>query len=69
MTETQTSQTIRPNHVAAITTHNGQRLGHVVCKGRTFRAIRKHGSTGDIRRMASGFRSLAAAVAWVEAAA
>lgn len=65
MTTTEISNQIRPNHVAAIVTRDGNRLGHVVSKGRTFRASRKVGSEQDMRRMATGFRTVEAAAAWV----
>jgi hypothetical protein len=69
MTTTQTSRNIRRNHVAATVDHDGQRLGHVVVRGTRFAATRKHGQAGvDIRKMAT-FKSLAAAVKWIEAAA
>lgn len=47
----------------------GERFGHVVCRGTTFTASRKSGTPADIRMFAQGFRSLDAAVAWVEAGA
>ena len=66
-----TTQTTSPrrNHVAATIENNGHRVGHVVARGLRFQAIRKNGVQGsDIRKVAT-FRSLTAAIAWVEAAA
>ena len=66
-----TTQTTSPrrNHVAATVENNGHRVGHVVARGARFQAIRKNGVQGvDIRKVAT-FRSLAAAVKWIEAAA
>jgi hypothetical protein len=65
MTTTKTSTQIRTNRVAATIERDGNRLGHVVCKGRTFTASRKVGSEQDMRRMATGFRTVEAAAAWV----
>ena len=66
MTKTQISQNIRRNHVAAIVERDGERIGHVVCKGRaSFAASRKVGTANDIRRYAANFRSVEAAAAWV----
>ena len=68
----ETTQTTSPrrNHVAAIVTKDGATFGRVVLRGRDrFEATRSHGVQGvDIRRVSS-FRSLAAAVAWIEVAA
>ena len=69
MTTTQISPNARPNTVAAITERDGHRIGHVVNRGRTFTASRKTGSSSDLRRYATGFKTLAAAVKFVEAAA
>lgn len=67
---TATSQSIRRNHVAAIIEKDGETFGRVILRGRDrFEATRRLGVQGvDIRRTSS-FRSLAAAVAWIEAAA
>lgn len=74
MPTTQISQNIRPNHVAAIVTKDGQRLGHVIARGKfsglMFEAHRKNGVAGvDIRRVAPNFRSVEAAARWIEASA
>lgn len=65
MTKTQISRNIRPSHIAAIVVRDGQRLGHVVCKGRTFAASRKVGTATDIRRYAANFRTVEAAAKWI----
>ena len=65
MTTTQISQNIHPGRVAAIVTRDGERLGHVVCKGRTFAASRKAGTANDIRRYAANFRTVEAAAKWI----
>ena len=65
MTKTEISSQIRTNRVAATIERDGNRLGHVVCKGRTFVASRKTGSEQDMRRVATGFRTVQAAAAWV----
>lgn len=51
--------------VVAIVELDGKRLGHVVCKGRTFTASRKTGTSDDMRRIGNGFRSAEAAADWV----
>ena len=67
-----TTQTTSPrrNHVAAIVEKDGATFGRVVLRDRDrFEATRSHGVQGvDIRRVGN-FRSLAAAIAWIEAAA
>ncbi len=67
-----TTQTTSPrrNHVAAIVEKDGATFGRVVLRGRNrFHAVRADGVEGvDIRRVGN-FRSLAAAIAWIEAAA
>jgi hypothetical protein len=66
---TTTSQSIRPNHVAAIVEKDGATFGRVILRGGWFVASRANGIQGrDIRRVTK-FRSLAKAVAWIEAAA
>jgi hypothetical protein len=61
------SQSITRNHVAAIVDRDGQRLGHVVARGLKFAAFRKTASTTDLRRMATGFKTIEAAAAFVAA--
>ena len=62
------TQNLQPNHVAAVITRDGTRLGHVTFKGKTFTATRKSGSRTDVRRYSTGFRTMDAAIKWVEAA-
>ena len=65
MTTTKISQSIHANRIAAIVERDGQRLGHVVCKGRTFAASRKVGTATDVRRYAANFRTVEAAAKWI----
>ena len=69
MNTTKVSPNASRNHVAATIERDGVRVGHVLKRGATFAASRKTGSTNDIRIFAANFRSLTAAVKWVEAAA
>lgn len=66
-TNTAFAQSFRPNHVAAIITRDGERVGHVVMRGAKFNAHRKTGTATDMRRMATGFKTAQAAAAWVAA--
>lgn len=61
------SQSIRRNHVAAIIERDGERLGHVIARGLKFDAHRKTASATDLRRMATGFKTIEAAAAFVAA--
>jgi prophage tail gpP-like protein len=65
MTTTTKTTTPRRNHVAAIVEHDGNRLGHVIMRGRTFTASRKTGTDTDMRMMATGFHTIDAAAAWI----
>ena len=69
MNTTKVSPNATRNHVAATIERDGNRLGHVVVRGAKFTASRKASSTNDIRLYAANFRSLAAAIKWIEAAA
>lgn len=68
-TQTHISQTIRRNHVAATVEVDGVRFGHVISRGVSFTAARKHGSATDIRRHATNFKTVEAATRWIESAA
>jgi hypothetical protein len=65
MTTTTKTDAPRPGRVAATIDHDGRRLGHVICKGVTFTAVRKTGTDADMRKVGNGFRSIDAAAAWV----
>jgi hypothetical protein len=69
MTTTQISERPKVNHVVAIVTRDGQRLGHVILRANgTYKASRKHGDSQDMRRLSNGFRTLDNAIAFVERA-
>jgi ribosomal protein L27 len=69
MTKTQISPSARPNTVAAIVERDGAYFGRVINRGTHFTASRKVGTAKDVRVFASGFKSLTAAVKFIEAAA
>lgn len=78
MTTTQISENITPDHIAAVVTRDGQRVGHVVARARgvnpdgsfviKFEAHRKTAPLdGSIRRYAQGFKTVESAAKWVAA--
>ena len=55
--------------VRVILDDTGRPVGRLTFNGRTWRASRRLGTTEDVRRYATGFRTEAAALRFVEAGA
>lgn len=69
MTTTEISTSPLRNRCVATVTVDGERFGSVVMRGTKFTATRRQGTDTDIRRYAENFRTIEAAVRWIEVAA
>lgn len=65
MTQTPLTLTVRTNGIGIATDESGTVLGKIIPVGRTYRAARKWSAADDWRRVSQGFRTHAAALAWI----